>query len=102
MMSQKIIFLEGDNIFTSTKQEKIFGQNSPIKASKYIFSFSGSTSTFCDQGVHLLLVIVLYLPKGLAGIYDDHIKKLIVKFTQDSKNKKNPSPTIEKEESGAK
>ena len=38
MMSQKIIFLEGDNIFTSTKQEKIFGQNSPIKASKYIFA----------------------------------------------------------------
>ena len=37
-MSQKIIFLEGDNIFTSTKQEKIFGQNSPIKASKYIFA----------------------------------------------------------------
>ena len=40
MMSQKIIFLEGDNIFTSTKQEKIFGQNSPIKASKFIFAMS--------------------------------------------------------------
>ena len=40
MMSQKIIFLEGNNIFTSTKQEKIFGQNSPIKASKYIFAMS--------------------------------------------------------------
>ena len=37
-MFQKIIFLEGGNIFTSTKQEKIFGQNSPIKASKYIFA----------------------------------------------------------------
>ena len=39
-MSQKITFLEGDNIFTSTKQEKIFGQKSPIKASKYIFAMS--------------------------------------------------------------
>ncbi len=38
MMSQKIIFLEGDNIFTSTKQVKTFGQNTPIKASKYIFA----------------------------------------------------------------
>ena len=35
-MAQKIIFLEGDNIFTSAKKVKIFGKNSPIKASKYI------------------------------------------------------------------
>ena len=39
-MSQKIIFLEGDNIFTSTKQVKTFGQNTSIKASKYIFAMS--------------------------------------------------------------
>ena len=48
-MSQKIIFLEGNNIFTSTKQEKIFGQNSPIKASKYIFAMSLCNEIKKDQ-----------------------------------------------------
>ena len=37
-MFQKIIFLEGDSIFTTTKQSKIFGQSLPAKTSKYIFA----------------------------------------------------------------
>ena len=49
MISQKIIFLEGDNIFTSAKKVKIFGQNSPIKASKYIFALSLSKEIKKDE-----------------------------------------------------
>ena len=37
-MSQKIIFLEGDNVFTSSKESKIFGKSSPLKSNKYIFA----------------------------------------------------------------
>ena len=49
MMSQKIIFLQGDNIFTSAKQAKIFGQNTPIKTSKYIFALSLSKEPKKDE-----------------------------------------------------
>ena len=49
MMSQKIIFLQGDNIFTSAKQAKIFGQNTPIKTSKYIFALSLSKEIKKDE-----------------------------------------------------
>ena len=38
MMSQKIIFLEGDNVFTSSKESKIFGKSAPLKSNKYIFA----------------------------------------------------------------
>ena len=37
-MSQKIIFLEGDNVFTSSKESKIFGKSTPLKSNKYIFA----------------------------------------------------------------
>ncbi len=35
MMSQKIIFLEGDNVFTSSKESKIFGKSAPLNSNKY-------------------------------------------------------------------
>lgn len=38
MKFQKIIFLEGESIFSTTKQSKIFGQTLPAKTSKYIFA----------------------------------------------------------------
>ena len=38
MMSQKIIFLEGDNVFTSSKESKIFGKSAPLKSNKYLFA----------------------------------------------------------------
>ena len=37
-MSQKIIFLEGDNVFTSSKESKIFGKSAPLNSNKYIFA----------------------------------------------------------------
>ena len=42
MMSQKIIFLEGDNVFTSSKKSKIFGKIAPLKSNKYIISLTKS------------------------------------------------------------
>ena len=72
-----------------------------VNAAKTAFSEAYAAQWLFFYGA-TFIIIVLYLPKGLAGIYDDHIKKLINKFTQNSKNKENPNPTIEKEESGAK
>ena len=71
MMSQKIIFLEGDNIFTSTKQEKIFGQNSPIKESNYIvFAFNDTLGNGRKLNLPLMLFIIQNINNIKKNKYD--------------------------------
>ena len=71
-----------------------------VNAAKTAFSEAYAAQWLFFYGA-TFIVIVLYLPKGLAGIYEDHIKKLLGKFTQNSKDE-NTSLTTEKEEDNAK
>ena len=71
-----------------------------VNAAKTAFSEAYAAQWLFFYGA-TFIVIVLYLPKGLAGIYEDHIKKLLGKFTQNSKTEKTILST-EKEEGNAK
>ena len=71
-----------------------------VNAAKTAFSEAYAAQWLFFYGA-TFIIIVLYLPKGLAGIYEDHIKKLLGKFTQNSKDE-NTSLTTEKEEDNAK
>ena len=71
-----------------------------VNAAKTAFSEAYAAQWLFFYGA-TFIVIVLYLPKGLAGIYEDHIKKLLGKFTQNSKAEKTIIST-EKEEGNAK
>ena len=71
-----------------------------VNAAKTAFSEAYAAQWLFFYGA-TFIVIVLYLPKGLAGIYEDHIKKTLSKFTQNSKDE-NTSLTTEKEEGNAK
>ena len=72
-----------------------------VNAAKTAFSEAYAAQWLFFYGA-TFIVIVLYLPKGLAGIYQDHVKHWLVKFMQNYKSKEENSPDIEKEETSAK
>ena len=79
-----------------------------VNAAKTAFSEAYAAQWLFFYGA-TFIVIVLYLPKGLAGIYSDHIKSWIDKFVQKSKSgdslalgEDKISPNIDKEENSAK
>ena len=79
-----------------------------VNAAKTAFSEAYAAQWLFFYGA-TFIVIVLYLPKGLAGIYSDHIKSWIDKFVQKSKSSDSLalgedkiSPKIDKEENSAK
>ena len=79
-----------------------------VNAAKTAFSEAYAAQWLFFYGA-TFIVIVLYLPKGLAGIYSDHIKSWIDKFVQKSKSSDSLalgadkiSPNIDKEENSAK
>ncbi|MFL2938038.1 MAG: urea ABC transporter permease subunit UrtC [Opitutales bacterium] len=79
-----------------------------VNAAKTAFSEAYAAQWLFFYGA-TFIVIVLYLPKGLAGIYSDHIKGWIDKFVQKSKSSDSLalgedkiSPNIDKEENSAK
>jgi len=79
-----------------------------VNAAKTAFSEAYAAQWLFFYGA-TFIVIVLYLPKGLAGIYSDHIKTWIDKFVQKSKSgdslalgEDKISPNIDKEENSAK
>ena len=79
-----------------------------VNAAKTAFSEAYAAQWLFFYGA-TFIVIVLYLPKGLAGIYSDHIKSWIDKFVQKSKSSDSLvlgedkiSPDIDKEENSAK
>jgi len=78
-----------------------------VNAAKTAFSEAYAAQWLFFYGA-TFIVIVLYLPKGLAGIYSDHIKSWIDKFVQKSKSSDPPasgekeiSPDMDKEEKSA-
>ena len=78
-----------------------------VNAAKTAFSEAYAAQWLFFYGA-TFIVIVLYLPKGLAGIYSDHIKSWIDKFLQKSKSSDPPalgekeiSPDMDKEEKSA-
>ena len=79
-----------------------------VNAAKTAFSEAYAAQWLFFYGA-TFIVIVLYLPKGLAGIYSDHIKNWIDKVFQNSKSSDSLalgadkiSPNINKEENSAK
>lgn len=79
-----------------------------VNAAKTAFSEAYAAQWLFFYGA-TFIVIVLYLPKGLAGIYSDHVKSWIDKFVQKSKSSDSLelgedtiSPNIDKEENSAK
>ena len=92
-------------IFTAVGgRESLFGAvygALAVNAAKTAFSEAYAAQWLFFYGA-TFIVIVLYLPKGLAGIYEDHVKHRLVKFRQNYKNKEENSPDIEKEETSAK
>lgn len=92
-------------IFTAVGgRESLFGAvygALAVNAAKTAFSEAYAAQWLFFYGA-TFIVIVLYLPKGLAGIYQDHIKKLVYKFAQRTKSDEIPDLPVEKEESSAK
>ena len=79
-----------------------------VNAAKTAFSEAYAAQWLFFYGA-TFIVIVLYLPKGLAGIYSDHVKNWIDKVFQNSKSSDSLalgadkiSPNIDKEENSAK
>ena len=72
-----------------------------VNAAKTAFSEAYAAQWLFFYGA-TFIVIVLYLPKGLAGIYHDHIKKWIGKSMSSSKNKDGETPALVTEEKNAK
>ena len=68
-----------------------------VNAAKTAFSEAYPTLWMFLYGA-TFIIIVLYLPKGLAGLYDDHIKKWIFKLKAKSDSGTTPpSEDLEKE-----
>ena len=92
-------------IFTAVGgRESLFGAvygALAVNAAKTAFSEAYAAQWLFFYGA-TFIVIVLYLPKGLAGIYQDHIKKLVYKFAQRTKSDEIPDLPVEKEENSAK
>ena len=72
-----------------------------VNAAKTAFSEAYAAQWLFFYGA-TFIVIVLYLPKGLAGIYHDHIKKWIGKSMSSSKNNDGETPALVTEEKNAK
>ena len=91
-------------IFTAVGgRESLFGAvygALAVNAAKTAFSEAYAAQWFFYGAT--FIVIVLYLPKGLAGIYQDHIKKLVYKFAQRTKIDEISDLSVEKEENSAK
>lgn len=91
-------------IFTAVGgRESLFGAvygALAVNAAKTAFSEAYAAQWLFFYGA-TFIVIVLYLPKGLAGIYQDHIKKLIYKFAQRTKSEEISVLPVEKEENSA-
>tara|TARA_A200000113_G_scaffold189408_1_gene177422 strand:+ start:2615 stop:3799 length:1185 start_codon:yes stop_codon:yes gene_type:complete len=92
-------------IFTAVGgRESLFGAvygALAVNAAKTAFSEAYAAQWLFFYGA-TFIVIVLYLPKGLAGIYQDHIKKLVSKFAQRTNSDEIPNLPVEKEENSAK
>ena len=92
-------------IFTAVGgRESLFGAvygALAVNAAKTAFSEAYAAQWLFFYGA-TFIVIVLYLPKGLAGIYQDHIKKLVSKFAQRTKSEEISVLPVEKEENSAK
>tara|TARA_X000000950_G_C13826188_1_gene624138 strand:- start:148 stop:1332 length:1185 start_codon:yes stop_codon:yes gene_type:complete len=91
-------------IFTAVGgRESLFGAvygALAVNAAKTAFSEAYAAQWLFFYGA-TFIVIVLYLPKGLAGIYQDHIKKLVSKFAQRTKSEEISVLPVEKEENSA-
>ena len=92
-------------IFTAVGgRESLFGAvygALAVNAAKTAFSEAYAAQWLFFYGA-TFIVIVLYLPKGLAGIYQDHIKKLVSKFAQRTKSEEISVLPVEKEENSDK
>ena len=92
-------------IFTAVGgRESLFGAvygALAVNAAKTAFSEAYAAQWLFFYGA-TFIVIVLYLPKGLAGIYQDHIKKLVSTFAQRTKSEEISVLPVEKEENSAK
>ena len=92
-------------IFTAVGgRESLFGAvygALAVNAAKTAFSEAYAAQWLFFYGA-TFIVIVLYLPKGIAGIYQDHIKKLVSKFAQRTKSEEISVLPVEKEENSAK